>query len=492
MATKDLYGIGKGSAQVVDLRPVNAMVQDRQDAARRRNEAKAKKRATMASAINSQMDKLKNTAWSRDQQYVSDLMSDTRSWMADTYSKYGEMSLVDNPELKREFNERVGFIKRQNDASHANIQMGNKMLEELSGNLDDIDEESGIAFNKWLDLPPAERLSTPMPIIRDREMTLDEVVNRDVKSEIEGLQVPKGYTGVKDEETGRITTYKGRATDEAEYDQMIKDYNLNPNSTTFKYADREARKLINEDRYPPYITDEAGEQVQNPKYIEQLNSQRESLIKQSFDKYKKKDYTTTTSTYKPIKEEKETPSGFRTSTGLSSSYFREQGMEGFTLANPKTGSAVKPILSSVEMADGDFQTVKVNPSHFIKTPKGNIIKGQVAQSTWDELSDSEKSEWEKENPGQKAEDYNLSHSRGDVVEIVVTPSVESQMKDQYGITGFESHLKEVKEGIKDNEEQDESKEEKKKPSSKNITESEYNSLKSGDTYMYNGEEYTKK
>ena len=45
MALKDIYGIGKGSAQVVDLRPINAMVQSREEANIKRNEEKAKKRA---------------------------------------------------------------------------------------------------------------------------------------------------------------------------------------------------------------------------------------------------------------------------------------------------------------------------------------------------------------------------------------------------------------------------------------------------------------
>ena len=65
----------------------------------------------MAAAINSQRDKLKNTAWREDRVYIDGLINDTKKWMSDTYVKHGEMALVDNPELKREWQEKIDFIK---------------------------------------------------------------------------------------------------------------------------------------------------------------------------------------------------------------------------------------------------------------------------------------------------------------------------------------------------------------------------------------------
>lgn len=312
MATKDLYGIGKGSAQVVDLRPVNAMVQQRQAETIMRNQARQKQRATNAAAINSQIDKLKNTAWSRDQQYVSDLMSDTRSWMTDVYSKYGEMALADNPQLKREFDEKVSFIKRQNDASHANITMGNKMLEQRSHNLDDIDYESAKEFDKWLDLPPAERLSTPMPIIKDRELSILEVMEEEgVKSAIEGTYIETGGTGIKDPETGRYTHYTGNKTDMDAYNSHIDKYSTNKEGRIFRTANRMAMDMIDTNLYPTHI-EENGEKVPNPEYQHELNRVRRQVIDDAASTWKKADEKKSRSYYgstKGLKEEEEEDSG---------------------------------------------------------------------------------------------------------------------------------------------------------------------------------------
>lgn len=380
MATKDLYGIGKGSAQVVDMRPIHAMQQDKREATRKRNEAREKKRVGMATAINDSMNKLKNTAWNQDQKYIGGLMQETRKWLSDTYATHGEMAIVDDPAKKREFDERIAFIKQQNDASHANITMGNKMLERSSKNVNDIDEVSGDAFNSWLDLPPEERLATPMPIIKDREMTLDEVVERDVKSEIAGLQTPIGYTGTRDKETGRTVTVKGKGTDEAEYNDMIDQYNTSTNSSTFKYADRQARKLVNEDRYPPTITVD-GEETENPEYQKQLNSQRRELIKESFDKQRLKDYQTSSASYGKATEDEDvdiiedeaavttTEDVGSTKNYISNTYKDESGKKFFKLKSEmyEVGGKLYPkdkLPKSVDLDD---------PKTFYRVEIGSII-----------------------------------------------------------------------------------------------------------------------
>lgn len=304
-----LYGVNKAGANIVDLQPVQTMIlQDRQFN-KRRNAEKQAKRAVMAAGISSQLDKLKNTAWSKDQQYVSDLMNDTQSWLADTYASHpqGEMAAVDDPSVKREFDERVNFIKRQNDASHANIQMGDSMLKQRMKNLDDIDEQSAQQFDQWLALPPEERLQTPMPLIKDRDLDLSEVVQRDLKVEAEKLSVPIGYTGTRDEATGRTVTVKGKQIPKEKYDKLIDSVNKNPNSSTFKYANREAVGMINEDVIPPNIQNENGEMIPNPDYIKELNETRKSLIQEQIDALIPAEYKTTSASYSAVKEAKERP-----------------------------------------------------------------------------------------------------------------------------------------------------------------------------------------
>ena len=437
MATKDLYGIGKGSAQVVDLRPVNAMVQNRAEENRQRNAAKEKRRSTNAAAINSQMDKLKNTAWSRDQQYVSDLTSDTRSWMVDTYSKHGEMALVDNPQLKREFDEKVSFIKRQNDASHANITMGNKMLEQRSHNLDDIDYESAKEFDKWLDLPPAERLSTPMPIIKDRELTLRELfIEEGMDKEILSSYIPTERTGSKNPETGEYYKYEGKTTNEDKYNTTINGLNTNTKGKIFGKANRLAIGEIESDALPPFIEVD-GEEVPNPEYQDKLNVTRKRIIEEIAERFKGTTYENKTRGFGSVKEEKEEkPSGFRTSTGLRSGYFKTKLGEGFTLSDQK--KSLIPIEVTV-VIDGREQVVKVLPSEFVKNSKGKwFVKGAAYRDTWEELTEKEQKEYDTEDK------YEMFISKSQDLNIPVTPNVEAKIESQYGVSDLDTFLKDSK------------------------------------------------
>ena len=446
MATKDLYGIGKGSAQVVDLRPINAMVQNRQEETIRRNEAKAKKRSANAVAINSQRDKLKSNAWSEDQEYVQGLILDTKNWMSDTYAKHGEMSLVDNPQLKKEWDDRVSFITQQNDISHANLEMGNKMLDKRAKNLDDIDYNSAIGWDKWLSLPPAERLKTPMPIIKDREMSLLEVMKEEgVQSAIEGTYIETGGTGIKDPKTGRYTHYSGNKTDMDDYNSYIDKYSKNTEGRIFQYANRDAMKMIDTELYPTHI-EENGEKVPNPEYQEELNKVRRQLIDDTASTWTKSKKNTSKSSYGAVKEEKEKPSGFRTSTGLRSGYFKTKLGEGFTLSDQK--KSLIPIEVTV-VIDGREQVVKVLPSEFVKNSKGKwFVKGAAYRDTWEELTEKEQKEYGAEFK------YDKFIKKSQDLNIPVTPNVEAKIESQYGVSDLDTFLKDSKNQGKESQKED--------------------------------------
>ena len=282
MAIKDLYGMGKGGAQVVDLRSVDAMVQNQAEANRKRNEAKAQKRATMISAIDSQLGKLKNTAWygvsGKDRDYIDKLKSDAKIWMTKTYDTHGEAAFLDNPELKREFDEKAAFIEAENGRSHASIKQADLMLTKSQKNAEDIDTETGAAFDKWMDLPSEVRMRTPMPIIKDRDLTLRELfIEEGMDEEILSSYVKTKRTGAKNQKTGEYNKYEGMRTDEDKYNTTINGLNTNTGGKIFGKANRLAMAEIESDALPPFI-DVDGEQVPNPEYQDKLNVTRKRII----------------------------------------------------------------------------------------------------------------------------------------------------------------------------------------------------------------------
>ncbi len=448
MATKDLYGIGKGGAQIVDLRPINHMVQQRQAETIRRNEAKAKQRATAAAAINSQRDKLKSTAWSVDQPYIQGLIRETKNWMSDTYANYGEMSLVDNPELKREWEKRVAFINQQNETSHANLEMGNSMLEKRAKNLDDIDYNSAIEWDKYVSLPPEIRLSTPMPIIKDRELSLLEVMEEEgVQSAIEGTYIETGGTGIKDPETGRYTHYTGNKTDMDAYNSHIDKYSTNKEGRIFKYANRDAMKMIDTELYPTHI-EENGEKIPNPEYQKELNRVRKQVVDDAASTWKKADQKKSKSSYGAVKEEKEDKSyGFRTGAGLNLSPFAIENQagettEGFTISDTK-----KPLvpIEVTTIIKGKEQVIKVTPSEIVRSKKGNwFLKGASSRDTWQELTEEEKAKWQEENPGEDPGSYDLDVTKSEDLNIPITSNIKAKLETQYGLVDLDKTLEDAK------------------------------------------------
>ena len=443
MALKDIYGIGKGSAQVVDLRPINAMVQSREEANIKRNEARAKQRSTMAAAINSQRDKLKNTAWREDRVYIDGLINDTKKWMSDTYVKHGEMALVDNPELKREWQEKIDFITQQNDTSAANIAMGDKMLIRSQENLDTIDAESGIAFNKWMDLPPEERLKTPIPMIKDRKITgYESLVEAGADGWIENLIIEKEYTGGKNKETGAYTDYELSIITDQDMESLAERINTSTDSVPFKTYDRTAFNIIDNTLYPEFITVE-GEKIPNPKRQDEQNRIRKELIKRDLEKFRKKDKKTSKTHYGAVKQEEVEPSGFRTSTGLRSGYFKTKNGEGFTLSDEKKNLIPIEVTTII---NGKEQVVKVLPSEFVKNIKGKwFIKGAAYRDTWEELTKEQQEEYGTEDK------YILDVTKSENINIPVTSNVKAKIESQYGVSNLNTHLKNIKEGEKTEE-----------------------------------------
>jgi len=298
MSTKDLYGIGKGEAQVFDPNPLINLAQQERDYNRKRNAQKQAKRAVASAAIDTEFGKLKNTSWSEDQNYVKSLIDDTQQWMMDTYSKNGETSISESPELNREFKERLNFIKGQNDASHAQIKMGDDMLKRSKGNLDELDYETLNEWKSWRELPSEQRLVTPMPIIKDRSLELHEVVERDFRSEIDNLLVDVGYSGQTNDE-GRYNNFKGKTINAEKLDGMISTLNSNPNSQVFKKADAEVKQEINSDLVPPTIINSQGVEVENPDYRSAIAKRRELKIRETIESKIAPEYMTSSARYAP-------------------------------------------------------------------------------------------------------------------------------------------------------------------------------------------------
>ena len=276
---------------VLDTMPLVSLAQQEQQYNRKINAEKAAKRATGAAKLNESFDKLNTKVWERDNAYMQDLVNDTEDWMAQTYSEHGETAIYDNPKLKQEFQSRLNHIRDFAQMSRNQQQMANKQLEERAGNPDELSYESAANFDRWLDLPPEQRVLQPVPMVTQRLTTLSEAVTKYGKPHLEGLLQPFEYAGAVKEETGEYATYEGKRLDEKRLNNLVQSYNTNPNSVIFRTADREAREDFDYEKTSPIMLDAEGNQVPNPAFETELARVRSERIKDEILRQADKEYT---------------------------------------------------------------------------------------------------------------------------------------------------------------------------------------------------------
>lgn len=264
----------------LDTSQLLGIAQQNQAYNRKINAGKAARSATGAAKINESFDKLNKKVWERDNQYMSELISDTENFMIESYSKYGENSLYDNPELKAEFQSRLSNMKNFGEMSRSQQAMGNKQLEERAKNPEELNYESAAEIDRWMDLPSEQRVLTPIPMMSKRHTTLSEAVNKYGKQHLDGLLTDFKSEGAIDEETGEYSTYEGKRFNVKKLNELVESYNTNPTSVIFRTADREAREDFDYEQTSPIMIDAQGNKIPNPAFQEQISKARAERIKE--------------------------------------------------------------------------------------------------------------------------------------------------------------------------------------------------------------------
>lgn len=280
-----------GSYVVLDTMPLVSIAQRQQEQNRKNNAEKAARSATGSAKLNESFDKLNRKVWDRDNEHLNNLIQDTENWMVDTYTKGGETAIYDNPELKREFKSRIAHINNFSQMSRNQQQIGNEQLKLRSGDPYELDYESAVNFDQWLNLPPEQRVLQPVPMIDKRLTTLSEAVDKYGKQHLEGLLQPFEYAGAVEDETGEFTTYEGKRLDQNRLNSLVNSYNTNPNSVIFRTADTEAREDFDYEMTSPTILDNQGNEIPNPAFQEELNKAREIKIKEEILRQADQAYT---------------------------------------------------------------------------------------------------------------------------------------------------------------------------------------------------------
>jgi hypothetical protein len=148
----------------------------------------------------------------------------------------------------------------------------------------------------------------------------------------------------------------------------------------------------------------------------------------------------------PPEEPEEEPESGGVSGGVRGAPFKTSKGHGFTLA-PNKGQSLIPLNFSVAQTKSRPETIiSVRPSEIWKDNNGVWrVRGQFTAPTWQELSPSEREEWEKlSDTEKKAEnDYYTWATKNTVVEKVITTVVAADMKAKYGIGNPDDYYNEL-------------------------------------------------
>ena len=272
----DFFGIGKGAAQIVDQRPMQNFLAEDRAYNRKVNADKVAKKASKAAAIDSLDDKLKNESWSRHFDYNQKKLDDIHNYAIDSYSKYGENVFVDDNDKKAEWEGMINDFVKSNQQSKLLTTEANKNLARAQ-KINELEPESAGEFNRWLDLSPEQQLSTPMPLLKDREYSLGEVVDKNLKTELSALGKPKKSFSTKADKEGKFSQITITGGTDQEIKDLASKVVKNKNSVVGQKAIRDAAEEINRELVPETII-ENGKEVDNPEFLDAISSHAEQLV----------------------------------------------------------------------------------------------------------------------------------------------------------------------------------------------------------------------
>ena len=284
MALEDLYGIGKGQAQIIDNRPMLDLLAEQRVVDRENNAKRIAKQAANKAAIENSAN-LKVDGFYKDIQYLLDEKNSIQTGMAKDFLKGGDDVYTNNPEKKAALDQRINHLAYLSQKSKSYSDLANDQMKFIaSKNPEDLEPKSLSELNNWYALDPATRMVTEMPIVTTAMPSLEKITERDWKNEASNITKPFGYSGKKTAE-GSVTDYEGEKIDKKKYDATIKSI-LTPGTAFYRKAKDEVTDEIDQNKIPLEINGEI-----NPAYLDKFNEIMNEKATDNLDRLLKPEYT---------------------------------------------------------------------------------------------------------------------------------------------------------------------------------------------------------
>lgn len=308
MALQDLYGIGKGEAQVFSQKPMLDLLAEERAVNRDRYAKQQAKKASKAAALNALDDKLKVEGHHSHQKFIQDNLDELHNYATEMYGKHGETVFADNSEAKAEWKSKINDFKKYNSASK-NIKTALQAQIDRSMSTDfEMDDASVKSFNDYMNLPLDEQIRTGLPTINERDLTVEELFEEGPISDLMKNTVKEFGYDTKPTDGGEYKRIAGVSIDKDKYNAAKTLALKNPKSPTNRAIYKEQQEIMDGHALiPRTIRDEQGNEVENPEYLDVLNQRVEQRIDNLMETHVPREKYTTTRKTVPGAAKKVTP-----------------------------------------------------------------------------------------------------------------------------------------------------------------------------------------
>lgn len=302
MALEEQYGIGKGAAQVFSFQPLIQTLADQAEINRERNAKKEAERANKAAALNALDDKLKVEGHHSHQKFLQDNLDSLRDYATEQYAEHGEMVFADNPKAKQGWEDKINEFKGYNDASRNIKSSLQSQIDRSMSNEFEMDREGVKDLNEYMDLPLDQQMQRGLPLINERELTVDELFDKGGYGDLMDNTARQFGYETAPAGKGEYKTISGVSIDPKRYGQAREVILTNRKSPYYRAVAREQQEeLRGSGLIPETIADETGQEVPNPAYLDVLNERIKKRTEDLMDAYAPKEKITTSRKYAPAR-----------------------------------------------------------------------------------------------------------------------------------------------------------------------------------------------
>lgn len=287
MALKDLYGIGKGEAQVFDTSRVSDLLAEKRAVDRKAHADKLAKQAVKQAALGSMVNDLSTKgAHEKDvQEYLGEQKKKIRNFYQQGIVDYGEAGATENVEFNKELNNMVNDFRDDAEWSVSSVANRKKMLDQRLKTGDDVNMEDVKAYNEWANKDFRYRRTHPMPFIRDEEISMTErIKTKGYADVIGGMRKKVKYSAPIG--GGKQRNIEGYAVDEAKFKTYIDNLADNDEDPLRNDIFLDAAISAENEGIKKFIgVDEQGNEIPNPKFLERQKELGREMLETTLRPY---------------------------------------------------------------------------------------------------------------------------------------------------------------------------------------------------------------